>query len=175
LSKPVEPVALLGFFEEPVGRTNFSPSVAEPAGDDSSLAQLRLLVAEDNLVNQKVIRQMLKKIGCQADIVVNGAQAGAAVQRGEYDIVFMDVQMPEMDGYEATRFIRRTVPAKCQPWIVALTANAMTGDEEKCLEVGMDAYLSKPLIFSRLVDVLKQARLVRRRSEADQSYGTCVA
>jgi len=175
LSKPVEPTALLGFFEGPVGRETCSPSTTEPVSDDSSLTQLRLLVAEDNLVNQKVIRQMLKKIGCQADIVVNGAQAGAAVQRGDYDVVFMDIQMPEMDGYEATRFIRRTMPAKRQPWIVALTANAMTGDEEKCLEVGMDAYLSKPLVFSRLVEVLKKAQAVRRQSGAAQSCPGLVA
>jgi CheY-like chemotaxis protein len=118
---------------------------------------------------------MLKKIGCHADIVVNGTQAGAAVQRGDYDVVFMDVQMPEMDGYEATRFIRRNVPSNRQPWIIALTANAMTGDQEKCLGVGMNAYLAKPLIFAKLVNVLKEAMAARLQNESDRLIESCVA
>jgi len=176
LNKPVEPAALLDFLEHNHAAAIIDPAHAsEPVADDSSLARLRLLVAEDNLVNQKVIRQMLKKIGCQADIVVNGAQAGAAVQRGDYDVVFMDVQMPEMDGYEATRFIRRNLPAKRQPWIIALTANAMTGDEEKCLEVGMDAYITKPLIYAKLVSVLKEAATARLQDGSDRPRESCVA
>jgi len=87
----------------------------------------------------------------------------------------MDIQMPEMDGYDATRFIRRTIPTKRQPWIIALTANAMTGDEEKCLEVGMDAYLSKPLVFAGLVAALKKAHAARLQGEPVQFCGVRVA
>ena len=176
LNKPVEPAALLEFLEQNHAAAILDPAHApELVADDGALSRMRLLVAEDNLVNQKVIRQMLKKIGCQADIVVNGAQAGAAVQRGDYDVVFMDIQMPEMDGYDATRFIRRTIPTKRQPWIIALTANAMTGDEEKCLEVGMDAYLSKPLVFAGLVAALKKAHAARLQGEPVQFCGVRVA
>ena len=167
LSKPVEPAALLEFLEQGNGTEGNPRPVAQPVVDDNSFSHLRLLVAEDNLVNQKVIQQMLKKLGCKADIVMNGAQAGTAVQRGDYDVVFMDIQMPEMDGHEATRFIRRTLPAERQPWIVALTANAMTGDEEKCLEVGMDAYIAKPLVLAKLVEKLREAMAVRCKGTTD--------
>jgi len=167
ISKPIEPAVLLSFLEPSEGDEINARAAARPGVDDNLFSHLRLLVAEDNLVNQKVIRQMLKKLGCQADVVMNGAQAGAAVQRGNYDVVFMDIQMPEMDGHEATRFIRRTLPVERQPWIVALTANAMTGDEEKCLEVGMDAFMAKPLVFAKLVSKLKEAMATRAGSAAN--------
>ena len=97
------------------------------------------------------------KLGCRADIVIDGAQAVAAVERGRYDLVFMDMQMPEMDGCEATREIRKRVSRERQPRIVALTANALIGDREKCLAAGMDTYLTKPLVLGNLVSVLRAA------------------
>jgi CheY-like chemotaxis protein len=86
--------------------------------------------------------------------VCNGLEALKAVNRQAYDVVLMDIQMPEMDGYEATRKIRATLPLAAQPHIIALTANAMKGDEARCLEAGMDGYLSKPIAFSQLADMM---------------------
>jgi CheY-like chemotaxis protein len=99
-------------------------------------------------VNQRIVQLMLKKIGYHADLVENGRQAVKAVQEGNYDLVLMDMQMPEMDGFEATREIRRIESEKKSPagiYIIALTADAMVGDREKCLYAGMNDYLSKPL------------------------------
>ena len=157
LNKPVVPEALQSWLG---GRSKLSAKVTPFAGSDASdlpaITSLRLLVAEDNLINQKVIAQLLKKLGCRADIVIDGAQAVAAVERGNYDLVFMDIQMPEMDGYEATRLIRQRVNPVRQPRIVALTANALLGDREKCLAAGTDSYLTKPVAIVDLVRELKQ-------------------
>ena len=112
---------------------------------------VRVLVAEDNPVNQRVAVRQLERIGIPADAVANGIEAVEAVSRGDYDLVLMDVQMPEMDGFAAARELRRrgaVVP------IVALTANALAGDRERCLAAGMDDYLSKPLIEEELMRVL---------------------
>ncbi|MBI5849670.1 MAG: response regulator [Planctomycetes bacterium] len=106
---------------------------------------LRVLVAEDNSVNQKVAVKLLERCGYRADVVANGKEALEAVERQSYDVVFMDVQMPEMDGLEATRQLRGSIPRDQAPWIVAMTANALAGDREVCLAAGMDDYLSKPV------------------------------
>ena len=103
----------------------------------------RILVAEDNPVNQKVIIGMLKRLGFNADIANNGAEVLEALGRDAYELIFMDCQMPILDGYEATRAIRASASEHIP--IVALTANAMPGDEEKCLAAGMDDYIAKPL------------------------------
>ncbi len=112
-----------------------------------------ILVAEDNLVNQKVALRLLAKLGYQAEVAANGAEALAAISRARYAMILMDCQMPEMDGFEATRRIRASgssIP------IVAMTANAMKGDRELCLEAGMDDYLTKPISLGALDAALKQ-------------------
>jgi CheY-like chemotaxis protein len=111
------------------------PSSAPDAEGESPL--LHILLVEDNAVNQQVALRMIKRLGCSAEVATNGRAAVAAVHRRHYDIVLMDVQMPEMDGLEATRRIRADLPAAQQPRIIALTANALKSDRELCLEAGM--------------------------------------
>jgi len=130
---------------------------------DLSRVGWRVLVAEDNPVNQKVAKRMLEKLGCLVDVVENGQLALESVQTGLYDLVFMDCQMPVMTGWDATQAIRAlATPQRAVP-IVAMTANAMKGDQERCLAAGMDDYISKPVsaraleeLFLRLYERLEQ-------------------
>jgi PAS domain S-box-containing protein len=115
---------------------------------------LRVLLAEDNPVNKKVALRLLERLGYTPEAVVNGSDAVRAVAEGDFDLVFMDVQMPELDGLEATRRIRATVPKERQPAIVALTANAIAGDAELCRAAGMDDYVSKPVTPEDIFNVI---------------------
>jgi CheY-like chemotaxis protein len=117
----------------------------------------RILVVEDNAVNQMVAVRLLEKLGYSADIAANGIEALSAVQRISYDLMLMDCQMPEMDGFEATmRLRRRETGIGCHIPIIAMTANAMAGDRESCLAAGMDDYIAKPVRIEELKAKLEQ-------------------
>ncbi len=114
------------------------------------------MLAEDNVINQKVALKILERMGYQADVANNGKEAVDAVARQTYDVVLMDVQMPEMDGVQATAQIRAQF-GDYRPWIVALTANALEGDRDRYIGVGMDDYISKPINVDELAKALAQA------------------
>ncbi|MBI5713889.1 MAG: response regulator, partial [Chloroflexi bacterium] len=117
---------------------------------------LKILLAEDNAVNQKLAVRLLERMGYRADIAANGLEVIAALERQRYDVILMDMQMPEMDGLDATRRIRRELAPQVQPRIIAMTANAMQGDREMCLEAGMDDYVSKPIQVKDLQTALER-------------------
>jgi CheY-like chemotaxis protein len=115
---------------------------------------LRILVAEDNQVNQLLVSALLRRLGCQVDLVSNGLEAISAVQRIPYDLILMDVQMPEMDGIAAAQAIRRLPGEVRRIPIIALTANAMAGQREEYIEAGMDDYVSKPIDMAQLMGAM---------------------
>jgi len=121
---------------------------------------LRILLVEDNTVNQKVALRMLESLGYRADVASNGLEAIAALRRQPYDMLLMDVQMPEMDGLEATRLIRQEWASPTQPWIVAMTAHARASDREECLQAGMNRYISKPIDIAALGRALSECCLI---------------
>jgi CheY-like chemotaxis protein len=161
LMKPIRPSALFDalqgiFADKPVQIVQ--EVITEPTLDPEMAARhpLRILLAEDNAVNQKVALRLLSQLGYRADVAANGLEAIQAVERQPYDVIFMDVQMPEMDGLEATRYLRAKKEIEKQPQIIAMTANAMQGDREICLEAGMDDYISKPVRVEELVAALNR-------------------
>jgi signal transduction histidine kinase/DNA-binding response OmpR family regulator len=162
--KPVKVLALRETLERALGVAR--PLLPEPRSGDADLpvtSGLRILYVEDNLTNQKVGRLMLRTLGLTAvDTVGNGQEAVAAVAARPYDLVLMDVQMPVMDGLEATRRIRSELPADRQPCIVAMTASAMLSDREACLAAGMDGYLAKPVREKEMRAVLSGITLTGR-------------
>ena len=139
------------------GRTVASvPRVSDSPKADQDVSKLRVLLAEDNKVNQLVGLKLLQKLGIRADVAENGAQAIAAVLKKTYDLILMDVQMPEVDGITATREVRATVPRDRQPYVCGLSAHATTDFQEACQRAGMDAYLTKPLDFAKLRKLLEE-------------------
>jgi CheY-like chemotaxis protein len=141
---------------------------AEAPKIDVKLAErfpLTILLAEDNAYNQKLATLVLKQMGYKADLAGNGLEAIQAVERQHYDVILMDVQMPEMDGLEATRKICARWPRGERPQIIAMTANAMQGDREMCLQAGMDDYLSKPIRVNELANVLERAATSIQRKD----------
>ncbi len=128
------------------------PARSEPVAKVS--AELFVLVADDSRVNQKLVVGMLERLGCHAEVVASGAEAVAAALRRQYALVLMDCQMPGMDGYEATRRIRASEAARRHTPIIAMTASALEGDRERCLEAGMDDHLHKPFSLEELAAAL---------------------
>ena len=135
---------------------------------------LHILLAEDHPVNQKLALMFLQQMGYRADVASNGLEALDALQRQPYDVVLMDVQMPEMDGLTATRHICDRFPAHLRPRIIAMTANAMQGDRQLCLEAGMDDYISKPIRGAELVQALSQCQSIDLQALSAQKHETTV-
>ncbi|MEO6003292.1 MAG: response regulator [Opitutus sp.] len=165
INKPAKPVQLFEVLSSlltrveapPTSLTGLAPVSSTPLHPD------RVLLAEDNRVNQKVALLILNKLGYRADVAANGHEVLDAVGRQSYDIILMDVQMPEMDGLEATaQLVKRWPASQDRPWIIAVTANAMRGDRERCLAAGMDDYLTKPIRGDDLSAAFDRARLARR-------------
>ncbi len=127
--------------------------------DTSDTSRRRVLIAEDQDVNQRVAQQLVRRLGYAADLVSNGLEAIDAVERADYDVVLMDLQMPEMDGLQAARWIRQRRGPGSRPRLVAMTANALPGDREACLAAGMDGYLPKPIELAALAAALRGAGL----------------
>ena len=127
---------------------------------------LRILVAEDNIINQKVALRILEKMGYRADVASNGIEAIQSIERQEYDVVLMDVMMPEMDGLEASKIILKKSTESSRPRIIAMTANAMMGDKEKCFEAGMDDYITKPININELIQALKKSYLNEKSNQS---------
>jgi CheY-like chemotaxis protein/HPt (histidine-containing phosphotransfer) domain-containing protein len=124
-------------------------------------SSLRILLAEDNAMNQKVALRLLERLGYGADVVSNGLEVLTALERQRYDVVLMDVQMPELDGLDATRRICERWPSESRPHIIAMTANALPEDREACLAAGMNDYVAKPIRVDELAAALKRARPLR--------------
>ena len=121
-----------------------------------AVQNLRILLAEDNVVNQKVALLQLQQLGYRADIAANGIEVLEALQRQPYDVVLMDMQMPEMDGLEASRLIHQQWSPELCPYIIAITANAISEERDKCWEVGMDDFITKPIKISELAQALQK-------------------
>ena len=183
LTKPVRVQDLFGVLSialgEPAGASRSARPIATRHSTREALpsfknSKARILMAEDNVTNQQVALGILKNLGLHADAVANGREAVDALKTIPYDIVLMDVQMPEMDGYEAARAIRDPqtgIPNPSVP-IVAMTANAMQGDRSKCLEAGMDDYVAKPIAPRALAEAL--AKWIPKDTDADATPAATV-
>ena len=148
-------VSLLADQAEAAPRVSAGPAKPRMDAQMAERHPLRILLAEDNVVNQKLALRLLSQMGYRADLASNGIEAIECVARQPYDVVLMDVQMPEMDGLEASRRIVARWPAPAtRPRIVAMTANAMQGDREECLAAGIDDYVTKPIRVDALIEAL---------------------
>ncbi len=182
LTKPIKPSqlydAVAGIFAAGGPRAKKRDARAAPTFDAQMGERhpLRILLAEDNVVNQKLALRLLERMGYRADVAGNGFEVLEALYRQSYDVILMDVQMPEMDGLEATRFIVQEWSRQERPRIVAMTANAMKEDREKCLAAGMEDYVSKPIRVDELVEALCKCQPLARGTETrDHTTAECEA
>ncbi|HEU5314920.1 MAG TPA: response regulator, partial [Chloroflexota bacterium] len=177
LTKPLKPSQLLDALMTALTHQRVPVEVTRPTTEqafDPTMGQrlpLRILLAEDNLTNQKVAVQLLGRMGYQADLAANGREALEATEQREYDVVLMDMQMPEMDGLAATRQIRARRGSSRPPYIVAMTANAMQGDREACLAAGMNDYVSKPILPAALAEALERGATAARQHARSSQDG----
>jgi len=171
--KPIRPAQLLDALCRAMSiqlqREKRAPSAPVLDAELARRLPLRLLLADDNPINQKVGTSVLQKLGYRADLANNGLEVLQALEQKPYDVLFLDVQMPEMDGLETARQICRRWPADKRPRIVAMTGNALLGDREKCLEAGMDDYISKPIRLGDLQAALERWGPTRSR-KPDTSF-----
>ena len=157
LNKPARQKTLLGYLNsifEKQSSEDANLKISNKQNAHIPIEGLKILIAEDNAINQKVAIRILKKLGYEADIAGNGVEAVRAVELIPYDLVFMDMQMPEMDGLQATREIVSRMPKDQRPTIIAMTANAMKEDRDRCIAAGMDDYLSKPIQIIQVGDII---------------------
>jgi CheY-like chemotaxis protein len=175
LSKPVSQSELFEVvfrvLSTPTPRPELAAQIARQTSECES-RKLRVLLAEDNTVNQKLVAGLLEKRGHRLTVTANGREALAALDRETFDLVLMDVQMPEMDGFEATAAIRLCERATgAHLHIIAMTAHAMQGDRERCLAAGMDAYISKPIKSRDLTDRLERFSQTREEETTPSRTG----
>jgi CheY-like chemotaxis protein len=173
ISKPIRHSSLFNALLKIVGTEPRKPLENTAKKFDSSMADkhpLRILLAEDNSVNQQVGLLMLSRLGYHADLAADGQRALDAVEKAQYDLILMDIQMPNMDGIDAARIIRDKLGAKC-PAIFALTAEALEGDKQRFLDLGFDGYLSKPLQTHTLKDTLKTINANTRFEKGQETIG----
>ena len=169
LTKPIKQSQLFNLISRVFRHIEEPPTGAapqEPKVDVQMAARcpLQILLAEDNAFNQKLAIRLLEQMGYRIDLVTNGLEAVRSLERRHYDVILMDVQMPEMDGLEASRRICTRWPREQRPRIIAMTANAMQGDREMCLAAGMDDYVSKPIVISELSAALERAAALKQKA-----------
>jgi len=177
LTKPIKLVQLYNSLVTVLSKTGAATLTKErtsPVHFDGEVGHqypLQILLAEDNMINQKVALRFLEKIGYSADVAFNGIEALEALKLKTYDVVLMDVQMPEMDGEQCTIEIRKNIPAEKQPRIIAVTANALNTDRERYLSIGMDDYIVKPFKLEELIRALVESYIQKKKTEDIQAIG----
>jgi signal transduction histidine kinase/DNA-binding response OmpR family regulator len=177
LAKPVKASQLYNALLRALAEHAPQPEAGEPASEEAkaTTSSLRILLAEDNAVNQKVALRLLDQLGYRADVASNGLEALQALEQRAYDVVLMDVQMPELDGLDASRLICERWPAEVRPRIIAMTANVLPEDREACFAAGMDDYVAKPIRPDELVEALRRARPLRRaRTTSAETAGAAL-
>ncbi len=147
ISKPIKRSQILDIFKSTIAKNKHVETGNRETAENHGPEPVHILLVEDNASSQKVTIQMLKRLGYRADVAANGLEALEALERQPYDIILMDIRMPQMNGFDATRAIRERWPIEEQPRIIAITAYALDGDREMCLQAGMDDYIGKPVVI----------------------------